>query len=88
MLIRLISQVWKESHTPVLVPQRLGVLWVHRLLRITHTNTLGELCTSFRTGPQRAVCLAVWGLGGDGNVAVHGRGMGFVCDWRPTDVAD
>lgn len=65
----------ERSHTAVLVPQRLAVLWVHRLLRIIYTHTFSILWQSGRTGPQLTICLAVWGLVWEGNVAVRGRGM-------------
>lgn len=69
------SSLEETSHTPVLVPQRLAVLWVHRLLRIIYTNTFSILRKHGRTGPQLTICLVVWGLLWDGNVAVRGRGM-------------
>lgn len=62
----------EASHTAILVPQRLTVLWVHRLLRIIYTTVLSE---NGRTGPHLAICLVVWGLVWDGNMAVCGRWM-------------
>lgn len=81
------SSLAETSHTAVLVPQGLAVLWVHRLLRTIHTTTAGVLRQS-RTGPRLTICSVVGALVWDGSLAVRGRGVGFVCDWRPADVAD
>lgn len=69
------------SHTAVLVPQGLSVLWAQQLLWIGHVIRINALVILFHRGRAHSG-LAVR------NLVLGGRGICFICDGRSTDVAD